>query len=125
MRMAASSPAQALTFIAETLAGELRRFDRLGRPGEEELVVVLPGADGPLAEMVARRVLSRLRSIKVESDGVRRALRIRVGLATWTKDVSAFELLEEARAAVGGEHLGTGTPSPTEPPVGLRRDVPS
>jgi GGDEF domain-containing protein len=65
---------EALTFIADVLAAELRPFDRIGRPSEDELVLVLPGTDGPRGEVVARRMLGRLRSVKVESDGRRRAL---------------------------------------------------
>ncbi len=72
---------QTLAYIAATLRRELRRFDRVGMPSERELLIVLPGADGPRGEMVARRVLDRLRAIKVEAKGQRRGLRISVGLA--------------------------------------------
>ena len=117
---------EALTFIASALAGELRRFDRIGRPGEEELMLVLPGADAPRGEIAARRVLGRLRAIKIESEGVRRPLRMVVGLATWMKDVSADELLAEARAAVQREHLAGASMRLTgSPPAPLGRDVPS
>ena len=117
---------EALTFIASALAGELRRFDRIGRPGEEELMLVLPGADAPRGEIAARRVLGRLRAIKIESEGARRPLRMVVGLATWMKDVSADELLAEARAAVRREHLaGPSMRLADSPPSPLGRDVPS
>ena len=98
---------EALAFIAEALAGELRRFDRIGRPSEDELLLVLPGDDAPQGEIAARRLLGRLRAIKVESEGVRRPLQMVVGLATWMKDVTAEELLAEARAAIQREHLQT------------------
>ena len=117
---------EALTFIASALAGELRRFDRIGRPGEEELMLVLPGADAPRGEIAARRVLGRLRAIKIESEGARRPLRMVVGLATWMKDVNADELLAEARAAVQREHLAGASMRLTgSPPAPLGRDVPS
>src|SRR5580698_9490000 len=50
---------QTLGYVAGALRRELRRFDRIGRPSDRELLIVLPGADGPRGEMVARRVLDR------------------------------------------------------------------
>ncbi len=69
------------------------RFDRVGRPSERELLIVLPGADGPRGEIVARRVLDRLRTIKVEARGARRPLRISVGLAAWSANATPAMLL--------------------------------
>jgi diguanylate cyclase (GGDEF)-like protein len=98
--------ARTLAYATLALRRELRRFDRVGRPDQCELLVVLPGADGPRAEIVARRMLGRLRAIKVEAHGERRALRIAVGLAAWREGVSAERLVAEARAAVSRERLG-------------------
>jgi diguanylate cyclase (GGDEF)-like protein len=95
---------QTLVYVGEALRRELRRFDRVGRPSEGELVVLLPGADGPRGEIVARRALGRLRAIKVEVDGERQPLRISVGLAAWREDVGAEELLAQTRAAAHREH---------------------
>ena len=97
--------------------GALRRFDRIGRPSDRELLILLPGADGPRGEMVARRVLDRLRTIKVEAGGARRPLRVSVGLAAWREGSSGDELLARTRAAAqvsGGEeaHAGSGSPPP-------------
>ncbi len=94
---------QALAYAGPALMRELRRFDRVGRPSESELLVVLPGADGPRGEIVARRVIDRLRAIKIESEGVRRSLRVSVGLAAWRKDLSAEQLLAQTRAAARHE----------------------
>lgn len=88
-----------LEYIGSALRRELRRFDRIGRPGGDELLIVLPGADGPRGEMVARRVLDRLRTIKVEADGLRRPLRISLGLAAWRGDTGPDDLLSRAREA--------------------------
>ena len=63
---------------ARRLLRELRRFDRVGRPSDTELLVVLPGADGPRGEIVARRVIDRLRAIKIEAGGAAPAV-ARVG----------------------------------------------
>ena len=61
---------------------------RPGRQAERgRAAVLLPGADGPRGEIVARRALERLRAIKVEADGTRRPLRVSVGLAAWRTDV--------------------------------------
>jgi diguanylate cyclase (GGDEF)-like protein len=95
---------QTLAYVGEALRHELRRFDRVGRPGDGEFAVLLPGADGPRGEIVARRALERLRAIKVEADGERRPLRVSVGLAAWQADIDAEGLLAQTRAAAGREH---------------------
>jgi diguanylate cyclase (GGDEF)-like protein len=109
---------QTLEYVAGALARELRRFDRVGRPwrgaddSDSDLVIVLPGADSPRGEIVARRALERLRTIKVEAGGARQPLEISVGLAAWREELSAEALLAQARAAlrsVNGNH------SPTHP----------
>jgi diguanylate cyclase (GGDEF)-like protein len=115
---------QTLTYIGQALAPQLRNFDRVGRPSESELLVMLPGADGPRGEIVARRALARLRTIKVEADGERRPLEISIGLATWRAQESVDELLERARAASrrpnGGEPgalSGASPPALGRPPT--------
>jgi diguanylate cyclase (GGDEF)-like protein len=90
---------ETLAYVAGALRRELRRFDRIGRPSDGELLIVLPGADGPVGEIVARRVLDRVRTIKVEARGMRRALQISVGLAAWHEDMSWQDLLARTRAA--------------------------
>lgn len=88
-----------LAYVELALRRELRRFDRVGRPSEGELLVVLPGADALRGEVVARRMLLRLRSIKLESADRRHALRVAVGLAQWRAGMSAGALLDHARTA--------------------------
>ncbi len=108
-------PEQTLAYIAGALRRELRRFDRVGRPAEHELVILLPGADSPRGEMVGRRVLERVSTIKVEADGARRPLRVSLGLAAWRPDTTAAQLLARARAAtrVGNGENGHGAfPAP-------------
>ncbi len=113
---------QTLGYVAGALRRELRRFDRIGRPSDRELLIVLPGADGPRGEIVARRVLDRLRTIKVEAGGARRPLRVSVGLAAWSDGHSGDDLLRSTRAASqssAGDEPQLGSASP--PPLG--RDV--
>ncbi len=104
-------PEQTLAYVAKALPRQLRRFDRIGMPSEGELLVVLPGADGPRGEIVARRVLDRMRTIKVEAEGARQPLRVSVGLAVWQEDLGSEEMLARTRAAAqrgSGEDAGEG-----------------
>jgi GGDEF domain-containing protein len=103
---------QTVDYVAGALRRELRRFDRVGRIGRIgqigpvghdsglDLLIILPGTDGPRGEIVARRALERMRAIKVEAGGARQQLEISVGLAAWRADVSAETLLAQARAAM-------------------------
>jgi diguanylate cyclase (GGDEF)-like protein len=88
-----------LDYVTAVLRAQMREFDRIGRPRDGELLLLLPGADGPRGEIVARRVLERLQTIKIEADGKRRPLRISVGLAAWREGVSGDELVSQSRAA--------------------------
>jgi diguanylate cyclase (GGDEF)-like protein len=103
-----------LAYFELALRCELRRFDRVGRPSDDELLIVLPGADSARAEVVARRLLTRLRAIKLESDGERRALRITAGLAPWRTGMSASALLGGARAATHTERSEDRAPTDVE-----------
>jgi diguanylate cyclase (GGDEF)-like protein len=123
-------PEQTLAYVGPALRRELRRFDRVGRPSDSELLLVLPGTDGPRGEIVARRVLDRLRTIKVEAEGVRRPLRVSVGLAAWQKDVSGEDLLSQTRIAAQRRHVEEGrqpgleTPSAVGSPSSLESTGP-
>jgi diguanylate cyclase (GGDEF)-like protein len=92
-------PAQALAYLATALIRQLRRFDRVGRASQGELLVVLPGADERRAEIVARRALGRLHSVKIEAAGRREALRLSVGIAAWQDGLETERLLSQTRLA--------------------------
>jgi diguanylate cyclase (GGDEF)-like protein len=112
---------QTFAYVGRALQTQLRRFDRIGRPSAGELAVVLPGADGPRGEMVARRVLERLRTIKVEADGTRRPLHVSVGLAVWQTSLSGEELLRQTRAAAlrgYAADVSSGMPGSSPPVLG-------
>jgi two-component system cell cycle response regulator len=112
---------QTLSYAARALATQVRDFDRIGMPSGSELLLLLPGADGPRGEVVARRALQRLRTIKVEADGKRQPLSISVGLAAWREDLSGEELLELAREAARrgrGNGAGPGLASSSPPALG-------
>jgi diguanylate cyclase (GGDEF)-like protein len=91
---------QTLEYVAGALRRELRCFDRVGQTPQGDVIVLLPGADGPRAEVVARRALQRLRTIKVESAGTRTPLNVSVGLSAWRKGLDGRTLVERARAAL-------------------------
>jgi len=103
---------QTVLYVAGALGRELRRFDRIGRPSDAELLIVLPGADGLRGELVAKRVLERMRTIKLESDGSRRPLEVTVGLAAWHTNMATEELLERSRAAARSPSNGNGDHRP-------------
>jgi diguanylate cyclase (GGDEF)-like protein len=114
-------PEQTLAYVEGALRRQLRGFDRIGRPGDRELLVVLPGTDGPRGEIVARRVLDRLHTIKVEADGTRQPLRVSVGLAAWRAKLSGEDLLAETRAATlrgFGTEASSGTEAASPPALG-------
>ena len=109
---ASELPAQTLSYVGGALRQELRSFDRIGRLSDSELLIALPGADGPRAEAVGRRVLDRLRTIKVEAEGRRRPLGFSVALAAWHGRLSGEELLAQTRAALRVRN-GEDQPRPT------------
>jgi diguanylate cyclase (GGDEF)-like protein len=98
-------PGQALAYVAKALIRQLRRFDRVGRVSDSELLVILPGADVRRAEIVARRALGRLNSVKVEVEGRREALRISVGIAAWRDGLQAIQLVSQTRLAAQRRNL--------------------
>jgi hypothetical protein len=121
---------QTIDYVASALRRELRRFDRVGRVGTSglggrdtqgrpgdwaaamDLLIVLPGADSPRGEIVARRALERLRSIKVEAAGAREPLEVSVAVTPWQQELSAEALLARARAALRSVNGDRGYPLP-------------
>jgi diguanylate cyclase (GGDEF)-like protein len=97
-------PARALAYLADAVGRQLRCFDRVGHAAEGELLVLLPGADEQRGEIVARRTLSRLHSIKLEAEGSRRPLRVSMGIAAWRDGLTGEQLLSHTRLAARREH---------------------
>ena len=93
-------------YTGGALTRQLRRFDRLGGLQQGELLALLPGADIVRSEVVARRVLARLRAIEVEIRDQRRALPVHASIAQWTEGQTAELLIEHARGALVHEQLG-------------------
>jgi PleD family two-component response regulator len=121
-------PEQTLAYVGDALGKILRSFDRVGRLSESELMIALPGAGSPQAEVVGRRMLERLRTIKVEADGERRPLRISMGLSAWHERLGVEDLLARSRAplrpvngdAANGPPAGP-VPAGLDPPPAIRQ----
>jgi GGDEF domain-containing protein len=94
---------QAVAYMADALRRQLRRFDRVGRLSDDELLVLLPGADGARAEVVARRALARLRAVKLETGDGRQPIGVAIGLGSWNDGQSATQLLSLTRLAMSAK----------------------
>jgi diguanylate cyclase (GGDEF)-like protein len=104
-----------LAYVGLALRREFRRFDRVGRVNDREFLVVLPGADGPRGEAVARRALQRLSAIKVETRGRRTTLHVAIALATWREGLDVTQLLAAARLAAGRDSQQSTAAGHSEP----------
>ena len=80
---------------------------------------MLPGADGPRGEIVARRVLARLQPIKVEAAGERLAAAHLGRARAWRPQMSGEDLLERARGAA--LRRPNGEPTPPHAPASAGR----
>jgi predicted kinase len=69
-------------------------------------MVLLPGADALRSEIVARRVLGRLRAIKIQVQEARKPMRVSISLVTWRLGQTAEDLMSQARVATAHEQLG-------------------
>ncbi len=114
---------QMIEYVTGALLGELRCFDRVGLTADGDLALLLPGADSPRGEIVARRALERLRTIKVESAGRRLPLQVSMGLAAWREGWTAEELVGQARAALRSVN-GDPAPDPPVTPAEVRGTAP-
>ncbi|GAA2438811.1 GGDEF domain-containing protein [Actinomadura vinacea] len=72
---------QVLVGVANTLCGQLRDYDVVGRFGGEEFVVLLPGADTVEACRVAERLRGRVRRLAVPAEEGTVGVTISVGVA--------------------------------------------
>jgi diguanylate cyclase (GGDEF)-like protein len=115
--------AQTLEYVVQALRRELRCFDRVGVTNEGEMIVLLPGADSPRGEIVGRRALERLRTIKVEAGGTRMPLQVSMGLAAWRAELSAQAMVAQARAALRNLEEAHGPASIIPPPAGGGADA--
>lgn len=98
--------AELRSYASTALTREFRRFDRVGHLDDGALLALLPGADAAAAEIVARRVLDRVRAIKVEVRGARRSVRVCASVAQWQQGQTARELIAQVRTVAAHERVG-------------------
>ncbi len=101
-RYGASLRAQTLRHVGATLRAELRRLDRIGSLNEGEFVILLSGTGATGAELTARRLLSRLNAVKLESGGARHPMRVAIGLAERRSPADGVQLVRAARSVLRG-----------------------
>jgi len=74
---------RALRAIAATIARNVRAYDIVGRWGGEEMLIILPGAGGADAAVVAERIRAAIASTPLELDaGAQLALTASLGIAS-------------------------------------------
>jgi diguanylate cyclase (GGDEF)-like protein len=86
--------------IAHRLKAGLRDFDRLGRYGGEEFLLVLNGAKLGTARKVAERVRQHVAAGPVNLQGLEVEVTISLGIAVGNKDEEAERLVARADAAL-------------------------
>lgn len=88
----------ALRLIAETIKGELRGSDLVGRIGGEEFGVFLPGASPELARRVADRIRERVAEAVFRPAGKQQGLSVSIGGASFDRPVLFSDLYRAADA---------------------------
>ncbi|MDQ3206036.1 MAG: GGDEF domain-containing protein [Pseudomonadota bacterium] len=91
---------QCLRIIAMRTRNRLRTYDRMGRYGGDELVVVLPDTELHEAVGVAENLRSAINCRPLSIDGVTLEASLSLGVAQLAVDETAVGLLERADAAL-------------------------
>jgi diguanylate cyclase (GGDEF)-like protein/PAS domain S-box-containing protein len=78
--------------VARRLQGTLREVDTVARLGGDEFAVLLPGADGAGAELVAGKLLERLAE-PCMVQGHELSMTMSIGIATYPSDGDDYEML--------------------------------
>jgi len=89
-----------LRFIAMRARNHLRASDVLGRYGGDELLAILPGADGTRAREVAAKVHRAVAVRPLMIDGLQLPCTLSLGAAQWRPGERVEELLARADAAL-------------------------
>jgi diguanylate cyclase (GGDEF)-like protein/PAS domain S-box-containing protein len=89
-----------LRAVAQTLAGNLRSFDYVGRWGGEEFLIVLGRADGERAAAAARRCCALVRSCGVDWEGSMIRSTVSMGVAVAGEGEKAEDVVARADARV-------------------------
>jgi len=96
--------------VARRLQGSLREIDTVARLGGDEFAVLLPGADGAGAELVASKLLERLAE-PCMVQGHELSMTMSIGIATYPSDGDDYEILSRNAdtAMYRAKHEGKAT----------------
>ena len=89
---------EVLAHVAAIIRGGVRSCDSVGRYGGDEFVAILPQADECRARQLAARLRATIAAANIRS--LDDLLTTSVGVAAWTADLSASELLDLADGAL-------------------------
>jgi diguanylate cyclase (GGDEF)-like protein len=84
----------------QSVKSYLRDYDIVGRFGGEEFLIVLPGADLQQAREVCERIRLEVQNRDITVRGARLRLTISLGVASWTPEMSADQLIMKADDAL-------------------------
>ena len=87
---------EALQIIAQSIKGQLRGADIVGRIGGEEFGVFLPGSSEKEAESVAERIRSTITEVDFSPAGKRRPLTVSVGGVSFERPLGFNDLFKAA-----------------------------
>lgn len=91
---------QVLAKITQRLSEILRAADLLGRYGGEEFIILLSNTNKEEGEVIARRLLERVREAPVPTDGGEIKITISIGLASGRDTLDLESLINEADQAL-------------------------
>jgi len=91
---------EALVAFTRCIQGGLREYDRVGRYGGEEFLVIAPGAAGPDAESLYERLRARIAEAEITTNAGSISLTVSIGVAPGTGQSTVDALLAAADAAL-------------------------
>ena len=91
---------EVLCGVVRLLEGSLRKYDRVGRWGGEEFLVVAPGSQEDEAGRLYERLRATLADNPIPTQAGKLSITVSIWAATWKADESAEELLGAADAAL-------------------------
>ena len=91
---------RALVHFREVIKPAIRGTDVVGRYGGEEFLLILPDTEGPGAEFLLNRLLSRLEHTPLTLQGQELSLGFSAGVAQWCEGETAEQLIDRADGAM-------------------------
>lgn len=92
---------QVLRAVADRIHGVIREFDKLGRYGGEEFLIVLPNKSHDVIEKIAGRILDAIKATPIECGvGVEVRVTISLGIACLRTDDTLSTLIARSDAAL-------------------------